>query len=325
MFWSLLHIDQQDAVDATELSRQNSAETYESSQCGDQVNRTGSSQTENIMNLYSAASLQQFGPIKEQEAPKVKNVPHSTTHISEMKHGPDTQETTVTPHLKEAVADSFPVGEEEATDTTRVGCENSAQSSFSMSTTFNEVVDSGKNGAADTSIPQKEPHSMPSSSAQILQAITDKYGDIAGGCCFKSERMRANVVEKVCEAIQELKDIQFTHCQAHHLKILDDTINDAKVVNMDVIWLEKLRDDIKEALHALQTYKHLQDALDKREMVVESDIMVLASKIADLKELESEVNSLESHLASLATGIDLNGAMSEFKYFPFESLVDGLL
>lgn len=338
-FWYLTHLlyiisdlDQQVPLAASrELSRQNSAEPSESSHFGDQLNPTGSSQMEDNMNHYPASSLQQSGSIEELQAAKVKNVPHSITHPLAMKHAPDIQETTITPQLEEAVADNLLLGDQEETNSTpQFGCKNRATSMFNMEAAFDEVVNSGKNGLAGKSIPQKGPYSVPSSLGPIILAINDKYGNIARDCCFKSKRMHSNLVEKVCKAVQELKNIQFTHCQEHHLKILDDAITDAEGVNMDVKWLHKQQDEIKKTLTALKTYSNLKDAFDNSQMVVESERRILASKTAELKKLQSELNLLENLLASIAADIemfdsDFNRAISEYKSFPFESLVDGLL
>ncbi|KAL8464563.1 hypothetical protein ACS0TY_034183 [Phlomoides rotata] len=76
------------------------------------------------------------------------------------------------------------------------------------------------------------------SAAPILEAIFEKYGDIAARCIFKSASVRASLLEVVCNVVQKLQHHDLEAILSD-LENIANEVSDVAASNIEVSWLSK--------------------------------------------------------------------------------------
>ncbi|XP_076934219.1 uncharacterized protein LOC143600407 [Bidens hawaiensis] len=116
------------------------------------------------------------------------------------------------------------------------------------------------------------------SSAQILEAIFKKYGDIAAYSIFQTSYVTPLILEVVCEIVKRIQ----TNEVVEKLEETERQLSDAEMANIDVTWLQAHLEAIRENAEVLKRSKPVKKTT--------KDIL-LTERAArtDLKDADAEV------------------------------------
>lgn len=201
---------------------------------------------------------------------------------------------------------------------------------LNIATAPDGLTNRDETSSVDDSITEVAQYLVKMSLAPILRDIMKKYGDIAQDCHFHTEFMRSSILEGLCRTVQKYEAIPFKHLQDHHLKDLDSAVTDFERANLDVKWLRKRLDELWETTRQTKGGQNLKDAVAQSNERAESTKRTLNLMKSDMIQLQSDIESLEDELASLAQETEkMEGASSnvrlKFMHFYHKSLMDGLL
>ncbi|XVE48843.1 hypothetical protein DITRI_Ditri01bG0034600 [Diplodiscus trichospermus] len=124
--------------------------------------------------------------------------------------------------------------------------------------------------------------------SSILQAIFDKYGDIAANCQLESASMRAYYLECLCAVVQELHSTSFKQLTKAKIKEMFAVLKDVESAHIDVSWLRALLNEISEAVELVgqrQTFEAKKATYDRSLETVRKE---LDSQMEDLAKKEKE-------------------------------------
>lgn len=240
------------------------------------------------------------------------------------------QQIETATHLQEVVSDTMlqeSWGREKGTSSSDQNCGQTLGTSFLRSS--NEMMNPDEASSVDNSVTLVGSYLVKSSLAPILGNILKKYGDIAQDCQFHSKLIRSSILEGLCMIVQKYQGMPFKRLCDHHLNDLDSAVKDFESVKVDVKWLRKQHDELKETLCQLKRYEELKHSFAKNNVMAESLKATLDSKKDEVSRLQLDVQSLENQFGSLtAETEDLSNSIRDVKskYKRFErSLVEGVL
>ncbi|GKU99232.1 hypothetical protein SLEP1_g12105 [Rubroshorea leprosula] len=95
--------------------------------------------------------------------------------------------------------------------------------------------------------------------AQILNGILQKHGDIAGDCTITTVESRSLLLEKLCDIMQELEHKKFSDVTKVEIENILTWIKALEGFKLDVGWLKKRLEDILEAKGVIQVYESLKE------------------------------------------------------------------
>ncbi|OWM80434.1 uncharacterized protein LOC116197350 [Punica granatum] len=176
-----------------------------------------------------------------------------------------------------------------------------------------------------------------SSVSSILQAILEKYGDIAENCQLESIAMRSYYLECVCFVVQELQSMSFMNLTKSKVKEMLAIIKDLESSHIEIGWLRVILDELSEVTefvsqhHTVKAAKVKSDqglASARRELEFQS--LALAHKEQEVAELKERVAETEEQLRELeakASKLDqtVSSLNSQIENFHFKSSLQELL
>ncbi|XVF39115.1 hypothetical protein PTKIN_Ptkin01aG0009500 [Pterospermum kingtungense] len=201
----------------------------------------------------------------------------------------------------------------------------------SVSFTFHIFDDLNSEGivSADKSGKSEQRYLVKPSLVSTLDAIIKKHGDIAQDSLTSAELLTP-VVERVCQAVKDLEASAINKLQSSFLTSLGSTLSDAELLNLNVKWLRERYDELNETFSELLQYKKLKVDRDKYSAMIQSGQKAIELKRTKVKKLQSDIQSQEIEVASMAAKVDevnktMSSIKSKFRKIYRESLVNGLI
>lgn len=99
--------------------------------------------------------------------------------------------------------------------------------------------------------------------SSTLQAILERYGDIAANCQLESASLRAYYLEGLCSVVQELHSTAFQQMTKAKVREMFAVLKDAESAKIDVAWLRGMLDHISEAIELI-TQRHAIEATSRQ-------------------------------------------------------------
>ncbi|XP_030450369.2 uncharacterized protein LOC115672640 [Syzygium oleosum] len=189
---------------------------------------------------------------------------------------------------------------------------------------------------SETRVPVGKYH-VKSSMSSILQAILEKYGDIAENCVLESISMRSYYLESVCFVVQELQSTSFMHLTKSKVKEMLAILKDLETSHIKVGWLRKILDEISEVIEVITQHQTVKAAKTKCDQGLESMKILLEFQTEDLATKEAELAEAKSKLAETRNRLrelevessELNKSVlslsSQVDGYHFKSLLEELL
>ncbi|KAK9066051.1 hypothetical protein SSX86_015453 [Deinandra increscens subsp. villosa] len=137
------------------------------------------------------------------------------------------------------------------------------------------------------------------SNATILEAIFKKHGDIAAACVFRTDSMRASILEIVCEVVRQMQ----TNEVIKKMEELECRVLDAEAANIDVTWLRANLEAISKRKETSKKYNMLMK-------MKENTIMLKKVVQVDWRERCSEHVAVKQRLEKAEKSIQHSGHMS---------------
>lgn len=177
---------------------------------------------------------------------------------------------------------------------------NHGSMSSSISDVGHSIEDSDEEDVqsvmSETRVPVGKYH-VKSSVSSILQAILEKYGDIAENCVLESISMRSYYLESVCLVVQELQSTSFLHLTKSKVKEMLAILKDLETSHINVGWLRKILDEISEVIEVITQHQTAKAAKTKCDQGLESMKKLLEFQTEDLAKKEAELGEAKSKLA----------------------------
>lgn len=166
--------------------------------------------------------------------------------------------------------------------------------------------------------------------APTLRAIINKHGDIGADCTLQCSEILTSVLEKICEVVQEFRELHLKNLKQHHMRLMQSAIVDAESVKVNVKWLCSRHNELREAVQQVKEYWNRKQIRREKLKVIESNKRTLEFKRSELMRLQHELESLERQNASLIAdtenpNVDPSRAESYQRFKRCSSLMDGLL
>lgn len=189
---------------------------------------------------------------------------------------------------------------------------------------------------SETRVPVGKYH-VKSSVSSILQAILEKYGDIAENCVLESISMRSYYLESVCFIVQELQSTSFLHLTKSKVKEMLAILKDLETSHIDVGWLRKILDEISDVIEVISQHQTVTAAKTRCDQGLESMKKLLEFQTADLAKKEAELAEANSKLAetrnrlreleieSFKLSKSVSSVNSQIDSYHFKSLLEELL
>lgn len=217
---------------------------------------------------------------------------------------------------------------------------NRGSMSSSISDVGHSFEDSDEEDAqsvmSETRVPVGKYH-VKSSVSSILQAILEKYGDIAENCVLESISMRSYYLESVCFIVQELQSTSFMHLTKSKVKEMLAILKDLETSHIKVGWLRKILDEISDVIEVITQHQTVKAAKTKCDQSLDSKRKLLEFQTEDLAKKEAELAEAKSKLAETRTRLrelevesfELNKSVlsvsSQIDSYRFKSLLEELL
>lgn len=125
--------------------------------------------------------------------------------------------------------------------------------------------------------------------SSILRSVLNKHGDIAQNCNLTSVVMRSYYLECLCFVIRELRSSSIDRLSKPKLKEMVAITNDVEAVGIEVRWLQKVIDGIREAVELVKQRRLIEAENRKCISDVESVREDLEARMQDLEHKEKEV------------------------------------
>ncbi|KAK4772206.1 hypothetical protein SAY86_013981 [Trapa natans] len=136
-----------------------------------------------------------------------------------------------------------------------------------------------------------------SSISSVLQAVLEKYGDIAENCRLESTAMRSYYLECVCFVVQELQSMSFMNMTKSKVKEMQSIVKDLESALIEVGWLREILVELSEVTETFSQHQTVKATKMKSDQAVESARRVLESKAKALADKEQEVVGLKVRVA----------------------------
>ncbi|GKV20922.1 hypothetical protein SLEP1_g30967 [Rubroshorea leprosula] len=221
-----------------------------------------------------------------------------------------------------------------------VGRGNSKSSTFSFSGTAQTPEESDEEEVesviSDSCVSVGKYH-VRSSVSSTLQAILEKYGDVAANCQLESASMRAYYLECLCSVVQELHSTSVQQLTKAKVKEMFLVLKDIESVNIDVSWLRGILNEILEAIELMIQHHAIESTKSKQKRSLETTKKELESRLEDLAQKEKEAADARVQVAETEAKLrmlehecsHLDKTVSSIKSivekFQGKSLVDELL
>ncbi|OMO75080.1 Phospholipase-like protein [Corchorus capsularis] len=184
--------------------------------------------------------------------------------------------------------------------------------------------------SADPSGMRARQYAVKASLVPTLNAIIEKHGDIAQDCPLTSGETLTNILERVCQAVEDLGALPFSKLHISVLKSIYSTISDAELLKLNVKWLRDRCDELLETVSGIRKYKSLKSDIKEHTTSIKYKRTAIDLKRTEMMKLQSEIQSLENEVASMTekTGElekTRSSVKSKYSYFRHNSLVNGLL
>ncbi|KAF8013443.1 hypothetical protein BT93_I1329 [Corymbia citriodora subsp. variegata] len=189
---------------------------------------------------------------------------------------------------------------------------------------------------SETRVPVGKYH-VKSSVSSILQAILEKYGDIAENCVLESISMRSYYLESVCLVVQELQSTSFLQLTKSKVKEMLAILKDLETSHINVGWLRKILDEISGVIEVISQHQTVKAAktrcdqgLDSMKKLLEFQTEDLTKKEAELAEAKLKLAETRNRLRELEVeSFDLSKSVSsvnsQIDSYHFKSLLEELL
>lgn len=165
--------------------------------------------------------------------------------------------------------------------------------------------------------------SMDPSLAPTLQAITNKYGDIARECLLESTFTHTFMLEGICKVVEELNCKKLDKLDANSLYDYDSFLKDAETMKFNVKWLRLRLNELHDGVKSLVETKQATDEKTKlmeRNDYLKKNLQMEKSKIEE-QELELAMNSLDVNRLNNKISV----LATRYQCFQGKSVIDGLL
>lgn len=166
--------------------------------------------------------------------------------------------------------------------------------------------------------------------ASLLREILSKFGDIAKDSSLQSVRLRSFLLETVCLIFQKLQGTTYTEITSMDLKSMLDDIDGIESVRVEVGWLRKRMEEIKEAKLLQKGSSSLKGEKTRINEAIEKAEREVEGYKVEMKMLQEKISLVEGKLAAMKSESEkINGialdTTTKVKCFYKKSLVDGLL
>lgn len=166
--------------------------------------------------------------------------------------------------------------------------------------------------------------------ASLLREILSKFGDIAKDSSLQSVRLRSFLLETVCLIFQKLQGTTYTEITSMDLKSMLDDIDGIESVRVEVGWLRKRMEEIKEAKLLQKGSSSLKGEKTRINEAIEKAEREVERYKVEMKMLQEKISLVEGKLAAMKSESEkINGialdTTTKVKCFYKKSLVDGLL
>ncbi|OMO92284.1 Phospholipase-like protein [Corchorus olitorius] len=184
--------------------------------------------------------------------------------------------------------------------------------------------------SADPSGMRARQYSVKASLVPTLNAIIEKHGDIAQDCPLTSGDILTNILERVCQAVEDLGALPFSKLHISVLKSIYSTVSDAELLKLNVKWLRDRCDELVETVSGIRKYKSLKSDIKEHTTSIKYKKTAIELKRTEMMKLQSEIQSLENEVASMTEKTEelektMSSVKSKCSYFRHNSLVNGLL
>ncbi|XP_060676435.1 uncharacterized protein LOC107427294 isoform X5 [Ziziphus jujuba] len=173
--------------------------------------------------------------------------------------------------------------------------------------------------------------------SSTLQAIFDKFGDIAASCKLESLSMRSYYLECLCFVVQELQSTSIKQLTKSKVKEMLAILKDVECAGIDVSWLRKVLNESMEDIELVSQQRTLGAAkancdhdIELLRKQLESQMEDLALKEKEVAEAKKQVAESKAHLKELelkASVLDetLGTVKSKVATLQTKSILDGVL
>lgn len=173
--------------------------------------------------------------------------------------------------------------------------------------------------------------------ASILEAILEKYGDIAENCRLESIAMRSYYLECICFVVQELQNNSFLHLTKPKIKEMLAIVKDMEASRVNVGWLHRILDELSEVSEFTTQHQTIKAAKTKCDRALESAKKELEQQHEEIAKKEMEITNSKAKIAEIQESLrklelesaQLNDSFSslnsQIDSFHFKTLLDELL
>lgn len=166
--------------------------------------------------------------------------------------------------------------------------------------------------------------------ASLLREILSKFGDIAKDSSLQSVRLRSFLLETVCLIFQKLQGTTYTEITSMDLKSMLNDIDGIESVRVEVGWLRKRMEEIKEAKLLQKGSSSLKGEKTRINEAIEKAEREVEGYKVEMKMLQEKISLVECKLAAMKSESEkINGialdTTTKVKRFYKKSLVEGLL
>lgn len=138
--------------------------------------------------------------------------------------------------------------------------------------------------------------------------------------------MRTLVLVGICKVVEDLEKKQLKDLDVNSLDSYYTAVRDAENVKLNVQWLRRRLDEIKDACNLFNEAKGLKNERDRLAGNIDRNRQEISARRVQLEKLKSEVQYLEEQLALEVEMVeDLNYEMSKMSRFQHANLMDGLV
>lgn len=159
-----------------------------------------------------------------------------------------------------------------------------------------------------------------------LEAINKKHGDITRDCSLESDCIRTFVLLGVCKVVKDLEKKRLKDLDVNSLGSYYTAVRDAENVKLNVQWLRRRLDEIRDACNLSDEAKGLKNERDRLAGNIDRKRQEISACRVQLEKLKSEVHYIKDQLAlDLEMVEELNYEMSKWSRFQHANLMDGLI
>lgn len=164
---------------------------------------------------------------------------------------------------------------------------------------------------------------------RTIESINAKHGTINKDCTLETEHMRT-VMFGIWGLLNELQNKKLDEMDMSPLLLYYEVAGDAEKLNINMKWLLKRLDEIKDAITARDAANLLQSQKNthvKEREVKEEELRLL---LVQFKEMEIQVKEMENCVTEKDLIIEeldgeINSLTSKFQHLQTRPLLDGLM